>query len=138
MLEFLVNNVAAGLQNVYTPIPTRVHFIFCLIATLLYLVQFYRRRSAYYLFIMAAIDITFITQYWTTRPVIIGLAIAEVVLIVLAVISSILYNKRIKLENAAAIEARIQEASAQKEAEEAAAKENKKFVDNAFDDEDVQ
>lgn len=138
MFEFFINNAAVGQQNVYTPIPVRIHFIFCLIATLLYLAQFYRRRSAYYLFIMSAIDITFITQYWTTRPVIIGLAIAEAVLIVLAIISSIVYNRKVKAKNAAATIARRQAIVAQKEAEEAAAKENKKFVDNAFDDEDVQ
>ena len=78
MLELLANN-ATGMQNVYTPLPFKVHFIFCIIATLLYLVQFYRKRSAYYLLIMAAIDLTFVTQYWSGKPVIYALAAAAAV-----------------------------------------------------------
>lgn len=138
MFNSFINNATGGLQNVYTPLPTKVHFIFCIVATLLYLLQFYRKRSVYYLLIMVAIDITFVTQYWTTKPVIIGLAAAEVVLIVLAVISSVLHNKKIKAANAERYEARRQEVFAQKEAEDAAAEEDKKIIDNAFDDEELQ
>lgn len=127
MLETLASS---GMQNVYTPLPFKMHFIFCVIATLLYLVQFYRKRSLYYLFIMAAIDLTFVTQYYTTKPVIIALFVAEIILIVCAVISSHKYNKRIKAENAQ----KEKELAQKKEMEKAFSDNEKKFVNNAFDD----
>lgn len=136
MLELLVNNTAGSMQNVYTPLPYKIHFAFCLIATLLYLVQFYRKRSAYYLLIMAAIDLTFVTQYWTSKPVIIGLLIAEVVLIVAAVIASHRYNKKVKAENARLEAQKKKEIENKKAAETAEAENDKKIVDNAFEDVD--
>lgn len=135
MFQLLINNTSSKLQNVYTPLPFRMHFVFCLLATLLYLVQFYRKRSAYYLLIMAAIDLTFITQYWTSKPVIWGLGIAEVILLVLAALSAYRYNKKIKAQNAQA-NAQLEKAlTEKKEAEKTFAEENEKIVDNAFDDE---
>ncbi len=133
MLELLVNNTANNIQNVYTPLPFKMHFIFCIIATLLYLVQYYRKRSLYYLFIMAAIDLTFITQYYTSKPVIIALFIAEIVLITLAFIFAHRYNKKAKNENAAQAE-KAKELADKKEAEKEFSQNEKAFVDNAFDD----
>ena len=121
MLELLANN-ATGMQNVYTPLPFKVHFIFCIIATLLYLVQFYRKRSAYYLLIMAAIDLTFVTQYWSGKPVIYALAAAEIVLIAAAVIASVMYNKKVKAENAEEIAQNEKEQEQKKAAEKLAGK----------------
>lgn len=133
MLELLANN-ATGMQNVYTPLPFKVHFIFCIIATLLYLVQFYRKRSAYYLLIMAAIDLTFVTQYWSGKPVIYALAAAEIVLIAAAVIASVMYNKKVKAENAEEIAQNEKEQEQKKAAEKLAAENDGKIVDNAFED----
>lgn len=137
MLELFANN-PAELQNVYTPLPFNIHFGFCLVATLLYLVQYWRKKSAYYLFIMIAIDLTFITQYFTSKPVIWGLAVAEVVLIVAAVISAYLHNKKVKAENAEKFEAEKQAFENKKEAEKAQHENDKKVVDNAFEDEELQ
>ncbi len=122
--------VANNMQNVYTPLPFKMHFLFCIIATLLYLLQFYRKRSSYYIFIMCAIDLTFVTQYYTNKPVIIGLFVAEIILIICAVISSHLYNKKIRAENAI----NQIESERQKEIEKAMTDNDKKIVDNAFDD----
>lgn len=135
MFELLTNNNAAKLQNVYTPLPFRIHFVFCILATLLYLVQFYRKRSAYYLFIMAAIDLTFITQFWSSKPVIWGLGIAEIILIVLAAFSAHRYNKKAKAENAEKDAQAAKVLAEKREAEKSFTEENKKIVDNAFDDE---
>ena len=104
MFQNLANMVSTNMQNVYTPLPFKVHLIFCLLATVLYIIQFYRKHSVYYLLIMIAIDLTFITQIWTNKPVIIGLFVAEVILILLAVISSFVHNKKIKAQNSEAIE----------------------------------
>lgn len=122
--------VANNMQNVYTPLPFKMHFLFCIIATLLYLLQFYRKRSSYYIFIMCAIDLTFVTQYYTNKPVIIGLFVAEIILIICAVISSHLYNKKIRAENAI----NQIESERQTEIEKAMTDNDKKIVDNAFDD----
>ena len=131
MLEILTaNSMADNMQNVYTPLPFKMHFIFCILATLLYLFQFYRKRSAYYLIIMVAIDLTFVTQYYTSKPVILGLFIAELILLVAAGITSHMYNKKVRDENAQ----QEKEAEQKKEAEKAFSEENKKIVDNAFDD----
>lgn len=137
MFELLVNN-QVGLQNVYTPLPFKIHLAFCILATVVYLVQFYRKHSAYYLFIMFAIDLTFITQYSTGKGVVIALFAAEVVLIVLAIVSAVLNNKKKKAANAAADAVRKQELEDKKNAENNAAEHDKKIVDNAFDDEELK
>ena len=138
MFQNLANMVSTNMQNVYTPLPFKVHLIFCLLATILYIVQFYRKHSVYYLLIMAAIDLTFITQIWTNKPVIIGLFVAEVILILLAVISSFVHNKKIKAQNSEAIEKKKQELAHKKEIEEQDVENDKKIVDNAFDDEGLE
>ena len=137
MLELFANN-PAELQNVYTPLPFNIHFGFCLIATLIYLVQYWRKRSAYYLFVMIAIDLTFVTQYFTSKPVIWGLAIAEVLLIIAAIVSASLHNKKIKAEKAEEIEAEKQAYENKKEAEKAQTEMDKQVVENAFEDEELQ
>ncbi len=134
MLELLINNTENNMQNVYTPLPFKIHFIFCIIATLIYLAQYVRKHSLYYLFIMFAIDLTFVTQYFTSKPVIIALFIAEIILITLAVIFAYKYNKKVKLENAEAEAEKNKELSNKKEAEKAFSENEKKIVDNAFND----
>lgn len=136
MFQLLINNSVNQMQNVYTPIPLKAHFIFCLLATILYLVQFYRKRSVYYLLIMFAIDLTFITHIWDSKPVIIGLFVAEVILILSAIISSAIHNKKIKAKNPKLKEQK-QELAHKKEIEQIDAKEDKKIIDNAFEDEDT-
>lgn len=131
MLNLFIQN---NMQNVYTPLPFKIHFIFCIIATLIYLAQYVRKHSLYYLFIMFAIDLTFVTQYFTSKPVIIALFIAEIILITLAVIFAYKYNKKVKLENAEAEAEKNKELSNKKEAEKAFSENEKKIVDNAFND----
>ena len=71
----------ATLQNVYAPLPFKVHFIFCIIATLLYITQFVRKGSYHYLTLLAAIDLTIVTQF-CTKSFFIGMLFgAEVVLL---------------------------------------------------------
>ena len=62
MYDLTLFSATQGLQNVYTPFPFKMHLGFCIIATILYLIQFYRRGSFHYLVLMAAIDLTFLTQ----------------------------------------------------------------------------
>lgn len=95
MIETLAQDITT-MQNVYTPLPFKVHFIFCMIATVVYLLQFARKGSVHYLLIMAAIDLTFVTQICTTNVVISCLFAAEVILLVCAAVSSHKYNKKLK------------------------------------------
>lgn len=100
MIEILAAETAT-LQNVYAPLPFKVHMIFCVIATLLYITQFIRKGSYHYLTIMMAIDLTIITQF-TTKSFVIGMLFgAEVVLLAATAIISHMFAKKQKaLENA--------------------------------------
>lgn len=130
MAEILTQQ-AGQLQNVYTPLPLTAHFVFCIIATIVYLVQFYRKGSYHYLLMMAAVDATIITQFRTTPAAIAGLAICEAVLLVCAAVLSFRYNKALKKLH----EKEDCEAKKAEEIEKAQAEKDKKLVDNAFDDE---
>ncbi|WP_124100231.1 hypothetical protein [Ruminococcus sp. Marseille-P6503] len=126
--------LSRGMQNVYTPMPLGVHFIFCLIATLLYLVQFYRKGSWHYILLMAAVDLTFITQFWTSHFAIWTLAVSEAALLIGAAVLSYRYNKAVKAvrqklfeeEKKAAIKAKLMQRIKEEE--------DKELVDNAFKD----
>lgn len=95
MIEILSQDTTA-MQNVYTPLPMNVHLIFCIIATVVYLAQYSRKRSVHYLLLMAAVDITFITQICTANAVIGCLFAAEVVLLICSGVFSHKYNKKQK------------------------------------------
>ncbi|MGN1134016.1 MAG: hypothetical protein ACI4RN_06125, partial [Oscillospiraceae bacterium] len=114
----------------------KAHFIICIITTLLYLILYYRKRCAYYLLIMLGIDLTFITQIWTATPVIVGLLIAEIAIIIAAFVSLSKYNKKIKAQQADEIQAAKAMQTAQKAAEKAQNAEDKKIIDNAFNEDD--
>ena len=133
-MRLMVENDGSKMQNVYTPLSLGVHFVFCIIATALYLTLYYRRGSVHYLLLMFAIDATIITQYWTTSVSITLLAIVEIVLIGLAIWFYIKYSKRVKEQRAAKEEARKQDELRAKAAQKAEDEKNKQVVDNAFDD----
>ena len=90
MIETLAAETAT-LQNVYAPLPFKVHMIFCVIATLLYITQF----------IMIAIDLTIVTQF-TTKSFVIGMIFgAEIALLAATAFISHRFAKKQKaLENA--------------------------------------
>ena len=46
------------LQNVYVPLPLKAHVIFCIIATIVYALEIYRKKSPHYVFMMLAVDAT--------------------------------------------------------------------------------
>ena len=124
------------MQNVYTPMPMGVHFVFCLIATLLYLVQFYRKGAWHYLLLMIAVDLTFITQLWTSHFAISALAIAEAALLIAAAILCFRYNKALKAAHQKQIEEKEREAIKAKLMQKIQQEEDKELVDNAFKDDE--
>lgn len=134
MFQILANQEESIVQNVYTPLPMSVHLIFCFIATGLYLLQYYRKGSVHYLLLMAAIDATFITQFWTSSIARTMLGITEIVLISLTIFYHVKFYKKQKAENAEKL-AELKEAEARAKAAEAeAAQADSALVDNAFDD----
>jgi hypothetical protein len=96
MPQILSTEISASMQNVYTPLPMKVHFIFCVIATLIYIIQYARKNSLHYLLVMFAIDLTFVTQICTTSVVMSCLFVAEVILLAAAGVFSHRYNKKLK------------------------------------------
>ena len=100
MIETLAAETAT-LQNVYAPLPFKVHMIFCVIATLLYITQFIRKGSCHYLTLMIAVDLTIVTQF-TTKSFVIGMLFgAEVALLAATAFISHRFAKKQKaLENA--------------------------------------
>lgn len=134
MLQILADQEEKIVQNVYTPFSLTTHLIFCIIATVLYIVQYRRKGSVHYLFLMFAIDATFITQFWTSVIARTLLAIAEIVLIGLTIFYHVKFYKQQKAEFEKKVAARKEAEEKAKAAEEAAREADSEIVDNAFDD----
>ncbi|MBR1738730.1 MAG: hypothetical protein IJ737_00385 [Ruminococcus sp.] len=84
------------MQNIFTPLPMGVHFVFCLIATAVYLALYARKDSPHYLVLMAAVDLTFLTQINTSSVTIGLLGAGEIVLLIAAAVMSYRFNKSVK------------------------------------------
>lgn len=131
-----VHAAVQGLQNVYTPLSFKTHFIFCIIATVVYLLQFYRKGSWHYLIIMAAVDLTFTTQFtaFQNSRALILLGAAEAALLICAGIVYYKFNKKQKAE----IRAREQALDIENEKKRKVQKLQEKLdsdpVNSAFDD----
>lgn len=135
----ILSSAYQGMQNVYTPLSAKAHFVFCLIATVVYLLQFYRRGSWHYLVIMAAVDVTFVTQtsICRTSGAIAVLGAVEFVLLAFAAVLSIRFSRSQKAAAAVQAEeqARLDEEKERRQtAEKLQRSKDKKIVDNAFDD----
>ncbi len=132
MIEILTQT--NQMQNVYTPLPLSVHFVFCVLATILYLVQFYRKGASYYLILMSAVDLTIITQFWTSSVAICALGIAEAVLLIVSAVKAFSYNKQLKMHRSEIIAQQQEEEAKATAVEKAQREHDKNTVDNAFDD----
>lgn len=89
---------ANQLQNVHAPLPLKAHIIFCVIATVVYGLQFMRKKLNYYFYIILAVDLTILTQFYTQNYVIWALAVAEIILLVMAFVSQHNHKKKLKEE----------------------------------------
>lgn len=128
------------LQNVYAPLPLTAHLVFCALATLLYAVLFNRWGKRHYLILIIAIDLTLMTQFWTSKIVIFALGISEVVLLITAGVLAYKSNKEEKKrdeERRRNEKLREEERIRRKEAEKLFVNQeyiDKNFVRDAFDD----
>ena len=136
MFQNALFSAAQGLQNVYTPFPMKMHLGFCVIATALYLVQFYRKGSWHYLVMMAAVDLTFLTQTAVCRTGerIAVLGITEAALLAIAFVLNRHYSKELKAQTAAANAAADEQNERRKAAEREQSEKDREVVDNAFED----
>lgn len=117
MIEILTKTDST-MQNIYTALPTGMHLGFCVIATLVYGLQFIRKKSPHYILLLIACDLTFITQIYVSYRLLTVLAVLEVGLLIASAVISFINNKK---ENEA-------ENGSKKNSESDSA------VDNAFDD----
>ena len=134
-LNLLVEETT-GMQNIFTPLNPTTHVVFCIIATIVYLLQFYRRGSWHYILIMLAVDLTFLTQTPVCRgqSSVAVLGAIEAVVLIAAFIVYLPYGKKLKAQAAAADAETDKENERQKQAELAEADKDSKPVDNAFED----
>lgn len=114
MIEILAKTNST-LKNLCT-LPMGMHLTFCIIATIVYIIQYARKKSLHYILMLIAFDLTFITQIYVSQPLLIVLAIAEAGLLTGAGILSHKYNK------------------AHEESEHKSTDNSGSAVENAFDD----
>lgn len=94
MLSVLSNN---NIQNVHAPLPLPAHIAFCVIASLLYIIQYKRIQINYYIYLLIAVDLTLVTQFYVQDYVIAAVGIAEIILLVMAFVSQRKHKKELKL-----------------------------------------
>ncbi len=87
---------ADQMQNVYVPLPFSAHLVFCIIATIVYALEIYRKKSLHYLFIMLAVDSTILMQAFPNSTMVVILAVLEILLLGTAITLSVLEHKKKK------------------------------------------
>lgn len=132
----ILSAVNQGMQNIYTPFSPGVHLMFCLLATVVYFLLFYRKGSWHYMLLMAAVDLTYATQtsLCRTQQSIMVLAVIEAVLLLAAFIVYIPYAKKQKAAAKAADKETEEQEKRRREAEQAEQQRDSHPVDNAFEE----
>ncbi len=68
------------LRSRFTPLPAKLHIIFCLLATVIFLVHYFRRKKVSSLIWILICDSTVILQFYSDRRTAIAVGICEIVL----------------------------------------------------------
>ncbi len=133
LTEMKVNE---GLQNVFNPLPLKMHIGLCILATILYLIQYYRKGSWHYLLLMIGIDLTYLTQtnLCYKKGFIPILGVAEGLILLGALLTYLSFAKKEKAKHAAAAAAADEADERRKNVEKEQAKLDKNVVDSAFED----
>jgi hypothetical protein len=90
------------MQNVYVPLPFSWHLGFCIIATVVYALEIYRKGSIHYLFMMLAVDATIMMQFFNNSTAVVILAVMEILLLGAAITFGVMDSKKKKAEKAVA------------------------------------
>lgn len=125
-----------GLQNVYTPLPLKIHLVFIIFATIVLLIQFFRKKRVCYLLATLAIDATLITHYaFENKGTIFFLEVFELLLVAGCIIDiAIAYVKKRKTLSEEKEQKSLLE-SQQKEREKKEVISDADVLDKAFDEE---
>ena len=106
------------MQNVYVPLPFSWHLGFCIIATIVYALELYRKRSIHYFFMMLAVDATIMMQFFNNSTAVVILAVLEVLLLGTAIAFGIIESRKRKAAEQAAAEQAAQAQQTEGEADE--------------------
>lgn len=107
-----------GMQNIYIPLPLGMHLGFCIIATIVYILEIYRKKSLHYLFLMLAVDATLLMQAFPNSTMVAVLAVMEVLFLGAAGFMAFMDHKKRKL---AEKQAKAEKAEQADQAEQASA-----------------
>ncbi len=125
-----------GLQNVYTPLPFGIHLALCIFATVVFLVQFFRKNRVSYLLAALAVDATLSTHFaYENEKFILILEIVELLLILGCIIDIVLNYINNKTSARRKRKEKADMIRQQKEREKKEEISEKEILDNAFDSE---
>lgn len=102
MINTILSTANDSVQNVYIPLPSNLHIGFCVIATIVYILEVYRKRSPHYLLLMLAVDATLLMQVFPNSTMVVVLAVLEVLLLGSAAAFAIIRSRKKKAAAAAA------------------------------------
>ncbi len=125
-----------GLQNVYTPLPLELHILFSVFATIVLMIQFFRKKRVCYLLSTLAIDATLITHFaFENKRVILVLEIIELLLVAGCIIDIVAAYVKRKKETRSEKEQESLLEEQQKDREKREIISDKDILDKAFDSE---
>ena len=125
-----------GLQNVYTPLPLELHILFSVFATIVLMIQFFRKKRVCYLLSTLAIDATLITHFaFENKRVILVLEIVELLLVAGCIIDIVVAYVKRKKETRLEKEQESLLEEQQKDREKREIISDKDILDKAFDSE---
>ena len=97
MAAMLAEETSEQMQNIYIPLPLGLHTGFCIIATIVYILEIYRKKSLHYLFMMLAVDATMLMHAFPNATMVAVLAVMEVLLLGTAGVMAYMEHKKRKL-----------------------------------------
>lgn len=100
------------IENVYAPLPFGFHLGFCILATIVYGISFARKKQKRYFYLLLAIDVTLLTQLGDNVYSILVIVIAEIVLLLMAIVDYVKFKvdqKSLEQAKAAMANAQTQE-----------------------------
>lgn len=116
------------IENVYAPLPFGFHLGFCILATIVYGISFARKKQKRYFYLLLAIDVTLLTQLGDNVYSILVIVIAEIVLLLMAIVDYV----KFKVEQKSLEQAKAAMTNAQ--AQEDVAEEIQEAAETIFDE----
>ena len=83
MLNTLLILRTAGIQSRFAPLPTWLHVVFCIVATVLFIALYIRHRRVNDILWLIVCDLTLLLQFFTDRYTAYAVGICEAILLVM-------------------------------------------------------